>query len=165
MVRAAGSGAVFLPLVAGMSPAPTPEPPPGWSAFESRVVELTNQERAANGCSVMLAANDKLHQAADGHSADMLGRDFFSHTNPDGEGPGERLAEVGYDWVWYGENIAAGYASPEGVVAGWMGSSGHRANILNCNFTGIGVGHAYDAGDPGTLRYQHYWTQVFARPR
>jgi len=129
------------------------------------VVELANQQRAANGCAVALAMNDKLHKAAYDHSADMLARDFFSHTNPDGEGPGERLAEVGYVWSWWGENIAAGYPSPEDVMAGWMGSEGHRANILNCNFTEIGVGYVYSASDGGTLRYYHYWTQDFGRPR
>ena len=64
-----------------------------------------------------------------------------------------------------GENIAAGYASPEAVMSGWMNSSGHRANILNCNFTEIGVGYAYAANDPGTIQYRHYWTQVLAKPR
>ncbi len=159
----AAGGPVFLPLVSVSEP-PSP-PPPGWSAFEIRVVELTNQERAANGCAVALVMNDKLHQAAHDHNADMIARDFFSHTNPDGEGPAERLAEVGYNWSWLGENIAAGYPSSEAVMAGWMGSAGHRANILNCNFTEIGVGYVYAADDPGTEQWHHYWTQVFARPR
>ena len=147
------------------TPSPTRELPPGWSAFEVRVVELANQQRAANGCAVALALNDKLHRAAYDHSADMLARDFFSHTNPDGEGPGERLAEVGYAWSTWGENIAAGYPSPEDVMAGWMGSAGHRANILNCNFTEIGVGWVYSSSDGGTVRYYHYWTQVLGRSR
>jgi uncharacterized protein YkwD len=113
----------------------------------------------------MLTMNDKLHQAASSHSADMIARDFFDHTNPDGQGLSERLAEVGYNWWTWGENIAAGYASPEAVMSGWMNSSGHRANILNCNFTEIGVGYAYAANDPGTVQYHHYWTQVLAKPR
>jgi len=167
----AAGGPVFLPLMSDLEPAATPTAsptqtlPPGWSAFEVRVVELANQERTANGCGVMLALNDKLHQAAYDHSADMVARDFFSHTNPDGEGPSERLAEVGYVWSWWGENIAAGYVSPEDVMAGWMGSDGHRANILNCNFTEIGVGYVYSASDGGEAPYHHYWTQVFGRPQ
>ena len=174
VTQAASGGDVFLPQVSRSelppptptpTASPTPKPPAGWSAYEVRVVELTNQERGYNGCSVILAMNDKLRLAAYGHSADMIARDFFSHTNPDGEGPSQRLAEVGYDWSAWGENIAAGYTSPEEVVAGWMGSSGHRANILNCNYTEIGVGYAYAADDPGAEPYHHYWTQVFARPR
>lgn len=46
----------------------------------------------------------------------------------------------------------------------WMNSTGHRNNILNCEFTEIGVGYAYAANDPGTYWYHHYWTQVFAKP-
>ena len=57
------------------------------------------------------------------------------------------------DWWTWGENIAAGYASPEAVMSGWMNRSGHRANILNCNYTEIGVGYAYVADDPGTVQY------------
>jgi uncharacterized protein YkwD len=175
---AGSANVVYLPLVmrpseptatptptVTPSPTPTKTPPAGWSAFEARVVELTNQQRANNGCSVMLTMNDKLHTAAYNHSADMIARDFFSHTNPDGKNPGARLNDVGYSWSGYGENIAAGYSSPESVVDGWMNSSGHRANILNCNFTEIGVGYAYAASDPGSVSYHHYWTQVFAKPR
>lgn len=159
---------VFLPLVSGgnqPAAAATVIPPAGWSAYENRVVELINGERANNGCSVMLAKNDKLRQAAYGHSADMLARDFFDHTNPDREGPGERLARAGYSYAAWGENIAAGYTSPEEVVNGWMSSSGHRTNILNCNYTEVGVGYAYAADDPGEIRYRHYWTLVVAKPR
>ena len=74
------------------TPTRTPEPPAGWSAYELHVVELTNQGRRNNGCSVMLAMNDKLHQAASSHSADMIAHDFFpDHTNPDGQGPASGL--------------------------------------------------------------------------
>ncbi len=55
--------------------------------------------------------------------------------------------------------IAAGQRTPQDVVAAWMGSSGHRANILNCALTQIGVGHATGGS------YGHYWTQNFATPR
>ena len=115
VTQAAGGDQVFLPLVLRWEPPPptstptatptrTPEPPAGWSVSSCHVVELTNQEHANNGCSVMLAMNDKLHQAASSHSADMIARDFFSHTNPDGQGPSERLAEVGYNWWTWGEH-------------------------------------------------------------
>ena len=57
-----------------------------------------------------------------------------------------------------GENIAAGYSSPEAVVEGWMNSPGHRANILEAEFTHIGVGYEYL---PGTT-YKYYWSQEFA---
>lgn len=57
-----------------------------------------------------------------------------------------------------GENIAMGQRTPQEVVQAWMNSPGHRSNILNKNFTEIGVGLAKDAnGNP-------YWTQMFIRP-
>jgi serine protease len=154
------------PPTATLPPTPTvpPTPEEGWSDFELQVLALANQERANDGCGVALAANDLLQQAADLHSADMVARDFFSHTNPDGKDPGDRLDDIGYIWWSWGENIAAGYSTPAAVMAGWMASSGHRANILNCDFTEIGIGHVYDAGDSGDEIWYHYWTMVLATP-
>jgi uncharacterized protein YkwD len=54
------------------------------------------------------------------------------------------------------------------VMVGWMNSSGHRANILNCNYTEIGIGYYYQADDTypgGSWGYRHYWTQDFGKPR
>ncbi|BAU87675.1 allergen V5/tpx-1 family protein [Streptomyces laurentii] len=83
----------------------------------------------------------------------MAARDFFDHTNPDGDGPGERVTATGYQWSTYGENIAKGQATAAEVMEGWMNSPGHRANILNCDFREIGIG-LHTSGGP-------YWTQVF----
>lgn len=149
----------YLPLV--MKPdqsIPTPEPD-----FEEQVVILTNQERLSHGCDPV-TMDSRLRAAAEGHSQDMALNDFFSHTGSDGSSAGDRIAAQGYIWSWWGENIAAGYSSPESVVAGWMASSGHRANILNCNFDHIGVGYYYLKNDTGSINYRHYWTQVFAAP-
>jgi uncharacterized protein YkwD len=85
----------------------------------------------------------------------MARNDFFSHTGSDGSSPGQRISRAGYRWWTYGENIAAGYPSPEHVVDAWMNSAGHRANILNPDFRDIGVGYIYK---PDTT-YGHYWTQ------
>ncbi len=132
--------------------------------FVTEVVNLTNQQRVANGCDPV-TLNTQLYQAAYGHSEDMGLNDFFSHTGSDQSNPGARIAETGYRSRTWGENIAAGYSSPTSVMSGWMGSSGHRANILNCNFTEIGVGYYYLANDTGSVNYRRYWTQVFATPR
>jgi uncharacterized protein YkwD len=136
--------------------AATPPPPPAGgpiTAREAEVVELTNKKRAKDGCDTPLRVDDRLVAAAQGHSADMATRNYFSHTSPEGDGPGERTAAQGYP-QWSGENIALGYPTPEAVVAGWMESPGHRANILNCDSVAIGVGAA--DSDRGI-----YWTQVF----
>jgi uncharacterized protein YkwD len=138
-------------------PAPPPEPPPAGgtlTAREADVVELTNKRRAKNGCDTPLRVDERLVAAAKGHSADMAARDYFDHVSPEGEDPGDRTAEQGYP-EWSGENIAMGYPTPESVVAGWMESPGHRANLLNCDSVAIGVG-ASDSAENGI-----YWTQVF----
>ncbi|HBX70805.1 MAG TPA: CAP domain-containing protein [Chloroflexi bacterium] len=149
---------VYLPLVSRPETTPTPVP-----SFEERVVELTNQEREANGCSPV-TMEPRLQAAAEGHSADMALNDFFSHTGSNGSSPWDRIHAQGYSYSRAGENIAAGYSTPESVVTGWMNSDGHRANILNCSFVHIGVGYYYLQNDPGSVRYRHYWTQVFASP-
>jgi uncharacterized protein YkwD len=56
-------------------------------------------------------------------------------------------------------------STPEAVVAGWMNSPGHRANILKPELKEIGVGYYFLADDTGKVNYHHYWTQVFATPR
>ncbi|MET9346419.1 CAP domain-containing protein [Streptomyces termitum] len=122
------------------------------SSAAGQVIALVNAERAKAGCGP-LTANATLTRAAQGHSDDMAARDFFDHTNPDGDGPGERVTAAGYPWTTYGENIAMGQTTPEQVMEGWMNSQGHRENILNCSFKEIGVGVQKDGGP--------YWTQVF----
>lgn len=121
--------------------------------LERQVIDLTNQRRADNGCPP-LANNNRLHAAALGHSVDMANNDYFSHTSLDGSSMSDRIDRQGYSWRRLAENIAAGYPTPQAVVEGWMNSPGHRANILNCDLTEIGVGH-----------HQRYWTQNFGTPR
>lgn len=133
------------------------------SSYAQQVVEITNQERARAGCAP-LRVNPQLVQAAQAHSEDMAFNDFFSHTGSDGSAPWDRIEDTGYDWREAGENIAAGYTTPQAVMTGWMNSDGHRANILRCSYEEIGVGYVYIQSDPGSVNYRHYWTQVFARP-
>lgn len=129
-------------------------------AFIARVLELTNQFRAQNGLSP-LKANVELDAAAEGHSEDMANQDYFSHTGKDGSQPWDRAKEVGYEANSMGENIAAGYSTPEAVVEGWKNSPGHRANMLNASYTELGVGYFYLANDTGSVNYNTYWTQLF----
>ncbi|WP_263164536.1 sigma-70 family RNA polymerase sigma factor [Streptomyces sp. SCSIO ZS0520] len=136
-------------------PTPTAEPKsePGGGSQVDQVTRLVNAERAKNGCGPV-TANPKLQSAAQSHSDDMADRDYFSHTDPDGGDPGDRITAAGYRWSTYGENIAAGQQTPSQVMEGWMNSEGHRANILNCGFKEIGVGLRKDASGP-------IWTQNF----
>jgi uncharacterized protein YkwD len=121
--------------------------------MEKEVTELTNAERAEAGCGPV-RPDDRLRDAARGHSEDMAEREYFSHTSPEGETPWDRAAEAGYDTP-SAENIAQGFRDAESVVEAWMNSPGHRANILNCDSKATGVGVELDgSGAP-------YWTQMF----
>ncbi len=152
----ATSHAVFLPLVQRDFFVIPP--------FPAEVIALTNQRRAAIPNCPALVPNHKLMRAAHLHSEDMALRDFFSHTGSNGSSPWARMAAQGYTFSLAAENIAAGYSTPASVVEGWMNSSGHRANILNCNLREIGVGYYLLANDTGSVNYGHYWTQDFGTP-
>jgi uncharacterized protein YkwD len=145
-------------------PTPTPSGTPVPDQFAQQVVAVVNIERAAAGCNPV-TMHPQLNQAALGHSQDMAFNDFFSHTGSDGSSPWQRIVAAGYtNFSTAGENIAAGYSTPQAVMTGWMNSPGHRNNILNCAFQHIGVGYYYLANDTGSVNYHHYWTQVFASP-
>ncbi|MET7706852.1 CAP domain-containing protein [Micromonospora sp. NPDC005413] len=126
------------------------------SAQAREVVNLVNAERTKAGCKA-LSIDSKLMTAAQRHSQDQADHRKMSHTGSDGSDSGVRLDRVGYAWRTYGENVAWNQKTPAAVMDAWMNSSGHRANILNCAFTEIGVGIASSNGP--------YWTQVFAAPR
>ena len=130
----------------------------------NQVIELTNAERAKAKLP-LLKENSQLVDAAQDHSDDMANDDFFSHRGVDGSTLGNRIQDSGYQYLAAGENIAAGQTTAEQVVEGWMNSPGHRANILNPNFTEIGIGYAFLKNDTGSVNYNHYWTQVFGTPR
>jgi uncharacterized protein YkwD len=115
---------------------------------------LVNQERAANGLPP-LKLNRRLAKAATGHSADMAQKDYFSHDSEDGSNFVDRIQRAGYIaphvFPSLGENLAWGsgdLGSPQATVDDWMGSTGHRRNILNPHFRQAGIGVAF--GDAGT---------------
>ncbi|SDP21399.1 Uncharacterized conserved protein YkwD, contains CAP (CSP/antigen 5/PR1) domain [Pedococcus dokdonensis] len=136
-------------------PSPKPSPtPPSSGGVAGQVLSLVNSERARAGCRAV-RANSALQTAAQRHSADMAAKDYFSHTSKDGRTFADRIRAAGYRGSTIGENIAAGQTTASAVMKSWMASSGHRANILNCSFTALGVGHATGGS------YGHYWTQDF----
>jgi len=136
------------------APAPAPAAPAPDPGVEGEVVALVNAERATAGCGPV-ASDAGLAGVARAHSADMRDRGYFSHTTPDGLSPWDRAAAAGVAGA-SAENIAQGYPDAASVVAGWMDSPGHRANILDCSNTRLGVGVAQGPGGP-------WWTQLFGR--
>jgi uncharacterized protein YkwD len=115
-------------------------------------VSLMNAHRIEVGCPA-LQWNSAVATVAQAHSEDMVARSFFDHTNPDGKSPFDRLSDAGVSYSSAAENIAWGYPTAEAVLAGWLGSPGHKANIENCALTEHGVGLE------GTR-----WTHLFIRP-
>lgn len=122
------------------------------ATYEEQVVALVNAERAKEGLPA-LTVDEKLQSAALARAKETV--QLFSHTRPNGTSCFTILKEYGISYRSAGENIAYGQRSPEEVVTGWMNSPGHRANIMNQNFTKIGIGY-YQA--PNGVKY---WSQLF----
>jgi uncharacterized protein YkwD len=121
----------------------------------ARVLELTNAQRLTAGLAP-LTLSAQLNDAAQTYSGVLAAGTCFEHTCGAVPNFADRLGRAGYTgWADIAENIAAGYPTPEAVVAGWMNSPGHRANILSPKFSEIGVGVA------SGRTYGTYWTQEF----
>lgn len=137
--------------------------PTNWD-FEQQVVERVNDHRASIGRPPLKRVT-VLDEVARYHSRDMRDDDYFNHKTYDRVNGAltlvcdtfVRIGNYYTNALNMAENIAAGYNSPASVMAGWLDSAGHRANIESPNYWEIGVG--YEAG--GT--YWHYWTQDFGR--
>ncbi|MBB5323809.1 putative YkwD family protein/spore coat assembly protein SafA [Anoxybacillus tepidamans] len=122
--------------------------------IENEVVRLTNQQRAKYGLPP-LQIDWQLARVARYKSADMRNKNYFSHQSPTYGSPFTMIKNFGISYRTAAENIAAGQQTPQEVINAWMNSPGHRANILNKDFTHIGVGYAKGGS------YGHYWTQMF----
>ncbi|MBM7855188.1 putative YkwD family protein [Desulfohalotomaculum tongense] len=126
---------------------------PSINEFQKKIVELVNKERAKEGLQPLVAKAD-LNKVAQLKAEDMAKNNYFSHTSPTYGSPFDMMKQFGINYSYAGENIAVGYRTPESVMEGWMNSPGHRKNILNPNFTEIGVGFTADG---------YYWVQHFVK--
>lgn len=195
VVILAGSGAVFggwdltKPLFEFFPPPIAVEPDAlesgvataknGGPTPEDEIMELVNQARWDNGQLPPLKRNNLLDSSSETHSSNMATRNFFAHCDLDtGSMPWDRMVAAGYDWNAAGENIAGGNSTPVATMAQWMGSTGHRDNILSTDFRELGIGYVNDSSDMSNVRagdshgncpaaswgngpYYHYWTQNF----
>jgi len=134
-----------------------------------QVLNLVNRARASSrrcgatlyNASQPLRLNALLDKAAQRHASDMARHKQMTHAGSDGSTPAQRVTRQGYRWKAVGENVAAGAGSAEEVVAGWLASPGHCANIMNSQFTEMGVAFAVNRHDDLVV----YWAQNFALPR
>jgi len=150
------SCAPLAPVTQG-GPAPNP----------SRILGLVNEARAeSRRCGGKrlpavppLVRSDLLDRVAGAHARDMAERGRMGHAGSDGSTPGERATRAGYRWKTIGENVAFGQPTSERVVASWLASAHHCENIMDPDYTEMGIGFAAGGGDEVP-----YWSQVFGRP-
>lgn len=137
------------------------------TAIEQRVLELVNEARSRGQrcgrehfpAAEPLSLARPLRSAADAHARDMARRSYFEHRAMDGSQPKDRVLRAGYRPRLTGENIAFGPESAEEVVAGWLESPGHCANLMDQRFIDMGVDVAL-----GRQRGHFYWVQVLGAP-
>lgn len=110
----------------------------GVTADEVKAFQLLNADRAANGLPA-LKLNTSLVKLAENYAQDMINRKYFSHYNPEGQSPFDRMQQAGISYRAAGENLAIN-TSVTAAEKAFMNSAGHRANILNPNYTEVGVG-------------------------
>jgi len=133
-----------------------------------RALALVNQARAAGrrcgnrvfAPAAPLSPSARLRAAALEHSRDMAAHSYLDHAGSDGSTPAMRVARAGYAWRAVGENVAAGLASAQEAVAGWLASPAHCANVMDPDFTETGIAYAIAPSS----RMGVYWTEVFAAP-
>lgn len=138
---------------------------PAESGWRTRVVRYVNEFRSQYELPP-LTPDSVLHRAAQAHANDMVNRDYFQHTNPEGGSHGDRAKRVGYDYQLALENLAAGQPTARDVVNAWIASTdGHREAMLNPDVTEAGIGYAFAPFDGGRVSAVHYWAMTLARPR
>jgi uncharacterized protein YkwD len=136
---------------------------------EARVLDLVNAARAtprrcgerALAAAPPLTLATALTAAAARHARDMAQHRSFSHVGSDGSRPAERVSGAGYVWRATGENIAAGQAGPAAVVAAWLDSPGHCANLMGAQYSQMGVAFALAPAENPAI----YWALELAAPR
>lgn len=167
VARSGNSWQIVLALPAPPRPAP-PAPLPALADASRDALDAVNRTRAAARlCGSVtyppappLVLDPQLGRAALAHSRDMAFHAYFSHESPDGQRVAARARAAGYQFASIGENIAVGQRTVDEVIARWLASPGHCANIMEPSHSAMGIAYATD-----TVRARPYWTQVLARPR
>jgi uncharacterized protein YkwD len=127
-------------------------PPPSATVAEQQVLmDRINKHRLAIGCRA-LTWDGRLATVARKHSEDMARRHYFSHVDPDGRDPGERLKAAGIGYRAAAENLAEGQSDGRDVYDDWIESPDHKENLENCDFTHLGIGIS-----------GRYWTLVLVK--
>ena len=131
------------------------------SITAEELINLTNSKRAEAGLS-MLTVNPVLSQAAQAKGADMVAKNYWAHTSPDGLTPWTFFKQADYKYLYAGENLARDFSDSSSVVNAWINSSTHRENIMSNRYREIGIAVIHDTfqGQPTTLVVQFFGPQV-----
>jgi uncharacterized protein YkwD len=165
-----GMGGTGGEIPEGATCADAAEWDPAWADFEEEVLRLTNEARAVgHNCDSMgqfgaadpLTMSPILRCSSRLHSLDMGENGYFDHTGQDGRSPFKRMEDAGYMGFMMGENIAKGQQTPSEVVDGWLDSDGHCSNMMNPDFTEIGVGYWEGEAESMFFNGNKLWTQNF----
>jgi uncharacterized protein YkwD len=138
-------------------------------AISQRILALANAARAqARRCGVKplaaaapLVLSPTLGRAALAYAQELASHAYMTHTGRDGSSPAQRVTRSGYRWRATGENLASGIMTPEALVAGWLGSPEHCANLMDPVFSEMGVGFGVNPRDARGV----YWVLELGRPR
>ncbi len=134
---------------------------------DATLLNDTNQQRNAHNQSP-LKLNDKLDQAAQAKAADMVARNYWSHTTPENKTPWNFIDKVNYNYQKAGENLAYGFVTSSATINGWMHSQAHRENLLDTAYTEVGFGIAqsenYIGRGPETVIVAMYARPANAAP-
>lgn len=136
--------------------------------FPTELLQLVNEARSkvqVCGSEALapvgpLTLNQQLNQAARAHSLDMANGNFLEHSGSDGSTFDKRIEAQGYIFLFAGENVAGGKSTPQETLSQWLNSEPHCRNIMNPNFTQMGMGIAENSAS----LYKIYWTQLFGTP-
>lgn len=142
----------------------------GSAPYENEMLQLTNQARATGrSCGEYgyfpatgpVTYNRQLTCSAREHSEDMARRDYFAHEDPGtGYGGDTRIRQAGYDWKWWGENIAGNWPTPVATMDKWLNSPIHCQFVMKSQFKELGVGY-YAVPPSVKSQYTNYWTQNY----
>jgi len=153
----AGLLAMVIAALTVAAPIRSGSPAAAMDSEETTFLAMINEYRAANGRGP-LSLNSKLNDAARWMAQDLAAHNYFSHTDSLGRDPFQRMDDFGYDYnTWRGENLVAGTESASASLDMWKGSAGHNANMLNVNYTVIGIARGYGPASP----YGWYWATEF----
>jgi len=133
--------------------------------LKNNIIILTNKNRKENGNLNDLKENQKLNLSAEKKLQDMFINQYFEHISPKGLGVVDLSKSVSYEYILIGENLALGdFKNEEALLDAWMKSKGHRANILNKNYTeiGVAVGKGNFDGKSVWMAVQHFGTPMSA---